>query len=217
MSNKFLFKISIVLSIILTIFLVGLTLHPASRQVLLDFSTQNIVFTYIFIVVFNIISIVVAPVSSAVVNIFFIPYVGWLANTFLVVLGDMIGYVIAFALSRKYREKIVGVFISLKKIHAWENELNDSQKFWSLFLIRISTQVVGDFVTYIAGLTKLSFKIFFLATLLSEIIIQFSRFYLAHLGFTIHPAFFLTLLIPFGLGTLFYKNYLRKNKLKDLE
>lgn len=79
-------------------------------------------------------------------------------GTFLSMLGIVIGSWIIFALVRKFGIKIVEVFFDRKKISE-VRFLNTSQKTKVLsFLLMLIPGTPKDFLSYFAGLTKLSLK-----------------------------------------------------------
>ena len=83
---------------------------------------------------------------------------GFWEGTFLTLLGFLIGSAVVFALVRKYGLRVVEVFFSEEKINSF-SFLKDSRKTKTLaFLLMLIPGTPKDFLSYFAGLTKLSMK-----------------------------------------------------------
>lgn len=83
---------------------------------------------------------------------------GFWEGTFLTLLGFLIGSAVVFALVRKYGLRVVEVFFPEEKINSF-SFLKDSRKTKTLaFLLMLIPGTPKDFLSYFAGLTKLSMK-----------------------------------------------------------
>ena len=157
-----------VLTTVVTIFLVLFLLPPYQEQAI-SFSKENPLLAPIIIILLRIIGMIIPPIPGGLVSFALIPVIGWFWAYLYGVIGTTIGAVLAFFIARTFREKAVTHFVSLQQLHTWEKTLSHKKKFWAFLLIRLSTGPVMDFISYIAGLTKISFKTFFIATLIAEI------------------------------------------------
>ena len=123
----------------------------------------------LLLILWRIIGIIFPAIPAGVVSFAVVPIFGWLRTYLYTVTGIMIGTSISFFLARKFREPLVKRFIPIKKIHKLEDRLSERQKFLGLVAIRLFTVPVMDFSSYAAGLTRISFPKFFLATLIASI------------------------------------------------
>lgn len=159
------------LTVSLTIFgaILLLILIPPHQKELTAFAVAHPLFAPIILISWRIIAIVIPPIPGAVLSFAFIPIIGWFWSYIFSAIGNLIGATIAFYIARRYREKAVEKFIPIKQLHKWETRLSHKTEFLAFLGIRLTTGPVFDFISYIAGLSKISFKKFFLATLLVEI------------------------------------------------
>ena len=123
----------------------------------------------ILLILWRIVGLIFPAIPAGVVSFAVVPIFGWLRTYLYTVTGIMIGTSISFFLARKFREPLVERFVPLKKLHKLEGELSEKQKFMAIVLIRLFTVPVMDFSSYAAGLTRISFPKFFLATLIASI------------------------------------------------
>ena len=123
----------------------------------------------LLLILWRIIGIIFPAIPAGVVSFAVVPIFGWLRTYLYTVTGIMIGTSISFFLARKFREPLVERFVPLKKLHKLEGELSEKQKFMAIVLIRLFTVPVMDFSSYAAGLTRISFPKFFLATLIASL------------------------------------------------
>lgn len=156
--------ITTVITIILVLFLL-----PPYQDQMIALSKDNPLLAPFIIIVLRIIGMVIPPIPGGLVAFALIPVIGWFWAYLYGVIGTTIGAVVAFFIARKFREKAVAHFVPLQQLHKWEATLSHKKKFWAFLLIRISTGPVMDFISYVAGLTKISFKTFLVATLIAEI------------------------------------------------
>jgi uncharacterized membrane protein YdjX (TVP38/TMEM64 family) len=119
------------------------------------------------IILWRIIGTVIPPIPGGLLALAMIPVFGWFLAYLYGAIGLVIGCSIAFWLARIFGEGIVTSFIPLKQLHKLEDKLSQKDEFFAFLLIRFTTGAILDFVSYVAGLTKISFKTFFIATLIS--------------------------------------------------
>lgn len=90
---------------------------------------------------------------------------GWIQTGLLILTGQFIGGIIAFAISRRYGLPLVSKLISLEEIEKYQKVLPEGNIFWAIVLIRIAIPV--DVLNYVFGLfEKIRFRTFAFATLL---------------------------------------------------
>lgn len=123
----------------------------------------------ILLIVWRILGILIPIVPSGVVSFAVVPIFGWFLTYLYTLIGILVGTSISFWLARSFREPLVGKFLPLQKIHKLEDNLSHKKRFLAIVALRLFTAPVMDFSSYIAGLTKISFVKFFLATLIASI------------------------------------------------
>jgi len=153
----------------------------------------------IFIVV-RAIPVVIAPIPGIFVDLVGISIFGWRLGFILALVGVHLGAFIAFMLARIFREPLVSRFLPLQKLHEWEDSYSEKQKFWMLVSIRIATSPFFDYLSYAAGLTKMSVSRYLFSTFLGTLPLMLGIYYVGGISFTKGPfviiAFFAALLIP---------------------
>src|SRR3989344_9495612 len=123
----------------------------------------------LLLIVWRIAGIIIPAIPAGVISFAAVPIFGWWQTYIYTVCGILIGTSISFFLARNFREPLVGKFVPLAKLHKLEGELSERKRFIAIVLIRLFTVPVMDFSSYAAGLTRISFPKFFLATLIASI------------------------------------------------
>jgi uncharacterized membrane protein YdjX (TVP38/TMEM64 family) len=168
---------SVILLSTTSLLIVGLIWVTTAYQTQIsDFILQYPVFAPVLLVLWRILGIVIPPIPGGAVSLALIPVLGWLPSYIYAVIGVTVGSSIAFWLARWWREPLVARFVPLQQLHAWQQALSEKQALWSFIGIRFATGPILDFVSYAAGLTRLPYRTFLVATLLSELP-QMATFY----------------------------------------
>lgn len=119
----------------------------------------------IFYLLLEILSIVIAPVTTLPLVIVASKLWGWVSAGILNVIGWMIGSWLAFLIARRYGVDIVKRLISIEKIHEIENRVPKKHLFWSVVLLR--SIIPADVLSYAIGIfTRMKMKSYLLATLI---------------------------------------------------
>lgn len=169
MSKNARFLILLVLLLfILIITLIFLVSRNFSADIILIFSNQPYLGPVI-LVLWRILGILVPAIPAGIVSFAAVPIFGWLATYAYTLTGILMGTSISFFLARKFREPLVEKFVPLKKLHKLEGELSERKRFLAIVALRLFTVPVMDFSSYAAGLTRISFPKFFMATLLASL------------------------------------------------
>lgn len=123
------------------------------------------------------IAIIITPIPSAPIALVSGALYGHTFGTVYVVLGALSGALIAFMISRKLGYD----YVNKKLHHKMPQKIVGSQNalMMIVFVTRLAPFISFDVISYAAGLTKLTFSRFFIATLMGIIPISFI---LAHLG-----------------------------------
>lgn len=130
--------------------------------------------TIIFLIA---LAIVISPIPSAPIALVSGALYGHTFGTMYVVLGALLGALVAFMISRKLGYDYINRILH----HRMPVKIVGSQNTLMLivFVTRLAPFISFDVISYAAGLTKLTFGRFILATLMGVIPISFI---LAHLG-----------------------------------
>lgn len=140
-------------------------------------------------VVLRAIPVIVPPIVGVAVDAVGLFVFGWLYGFLLAEVGILLGATIAFLIARFFREPLATRFVSLEKIHRWESQYSERQKFWTLVLLRFVTSPLFDYISYAAGLTKISTSKFFWSTFIGTLPIMFSIYYFGGLSLQGGPIF----------------------------
>lgn len=123
----------------------------------------------LLLILWRIVGIIFPAIPAGVVSFAAVPIFGWLRTYLYTLTGILIGTSTSFFLARKFREPLIGRFVPLKKIHEIEDKLSAREEFFAVLVLRLFTAPVMDFSSYAAGLSKISFPKFFLATFIASI------------------------------------------------
>lgn len=192
--SKFIATLTIIFSILGIGFLI-LWITPNIDIVTRTFSQHKILGPF-FLIFWRILAIVIPPIPGGFVGYALLPVFGWKLSFVYNSLGVLIGTSTAFWLARLFREPLVKKFIPLQKLHEWEGKLSNKKEFLAFLGIRLSTSPVLDFISYVAGLSKISFGNFFLATLVS-ILPEVLIYYVGDKAYKISVYFGVALVIIF--------------------
>jgi uncharacterized membrane protein YdjX (TVP38/TMEM64 family) len=143
------------------------------QNILLDYP---IIAPIIFIIV-RILPIVIPPIPGLLIDVIGIAVFGWFYGFILAEIAVVTASMISFYIGRKFREPLLGKFISIKKIHEWEDELSEKEKFWALISLRFISSPFFDIINYVAGLTKIKASTYLFATIIVTAPLGFIIYY----------------------------------------
>lgn len=160
------------------------------------------------------IPVVVAPIPGLVFDFVGVAVFGWKLGLVLALIGAHLGATIAFYIGRCFREPAVKYFAPLRSVHEWEDQYSEQRKFWMLVAARFITSPFFDYVSYAAGLTKMSYTKFIFSTFIGIFPFAFAIYYFGGLALYQGPLYALALFIGmFILGALFGKSFRQKLRL----
>jgi len=169
MSKKYIFVIVSSFFFLFGFFVVLLVFNPTYTDTIVQFTTEHRFVGPIILILWRILGIIIPVVPAGVVSFAVVPIFGWVLTYLYTLTGIIIGTSISFWLARKFREPLVARFLPLQKIHKLEDNISRKKEFLAIVALRLFTAPVMDFSSYIAGLTKISFAKFFLATLIASV------------------------------------------------
>ena len=165
--------LGVVILFVLFSFFIQHNLEFFERYVTNDFLGMIV---YFFL---EVISIVIAPITTFPLIIVASNLWGWFLAGTLSLFSWTVGSWIAFAISRKYGVRIIKKFISLENLHKIENKIPTEHLFLSVVLLRIIIPM--DVLSYALGLfSKMKTKDFVLATIIGSSPMAFDFAYLGN-------------------------------------
>lgn len=135
---------------------------------------------------------------------------GWLYGLVLAGIGVMIAAMTTFFIARYFREPLLRRFVSLQKIHIWESQFSEKEKFWHLVWLRIITGPFFDYLSYAAGLSKMKAGTYFWSTFFGALPLGFIIYYFGNTSFTKGPIGIAIFLISATIVALILKNIAQK-------
>lgn len=125
--------------------------------------------------------IIIPPIPGLVVDAVGVVVFGWFYGFIYAETAVLIASMTSFFIGRKFREPFLSKFISIQKIHEWEDKLSEKEKFWALLSIRFVSSPFFDIINYVAGLTKISAWSYFWTTLLVTAPMGFMIYYFGNI------------------------------------
>lgn len=202
------FGIAMVVMTILSIIVFISLLGPYQKQ-LVAFSVAHPVLAPIILILWRFVGVVIPPLPGGLLAYALIPVLGWFLTFLYSTVGLLAGACLSFYIARKYREPVVKHFVPLQSLQKWESKLSEETELWGFLLIRMTTGPIMDFISYLAGLSKISFKKFFIATLLS-LLPSGASYYLGEKTYravTEESPLLIIVLLVLVCGILVYLNY----------
>ena len=129
---------------------------------------------FIFI---RILPVVIPPIPGLVIDAVGVIVFGWFWGFIYATVAVVTASMISFYIGRRYREPLIGKFISIQKIHDLEDKLSDKQKFLALVGIRFVSAPFFDIINYVAGLTKIKASEYFLSSIIVSAPLGFMIYY----------------------------------------
>ncbi len=146
-------------------------------------------------------SVVIAPIPGTPIDLLNLAFFSKMAGFIYAEISIMLGSCINFWISRRFGESTIKNFVPIEKIHIWEERIKEKSGFWGLVFVRMGTILIFDYLSYVAGLTKMSFQKFFSSSLLASIPPMAAFYYFG--GLIVGTELFITLILLVPLVTLF--------------
>ncbi|MCR4328535.1 MAG: VTT domain-containing protein [Patescibacteria group bacterium] len=157
------------------------------------------------IITFRFLGIVLAPLPGAPVAFASIAFLPWHTAWFYNLIGVELGSVCAFFIARRWREPIAAKFAPIQNLHAWQEKISEKRQFWGFVALRFMSAVVVDFLSYAAGLSKISFRNFLLASVIVDALASVPFFYLGNIAFAYGVYAMAGFVVLFGIFFLVVK------------
>jgi uncharacterized membrane protein YdjX (TVP38/TMEM64 family) len=157
------------------------------------------------IIVFRFLGIVLAPLPGAPVAFASMAFLPWWQAWLWNLIGVELGSACAFFIARRWRERIAAKFAPLQDLHAWQEKISERRQLWGFVTLRFVSSVIVDFLSYAAGLSKISFRNFLLASVSVDAVVSLAFFYIGGKAFAYGVYFAVAFLILLGVSFIVAK------------
>lgn len=113
-------------------------------------------------------SVIIPPIPSTALDAVFLAVFGKWDGFIYTIIGSMIGSTANFFIARKFGEPAVRRFMAVEKIRLWEERIRMQAGIAGLISVRVATVLIFDYISYVAGLTKISYGKFLATTFLTN-------------------------------------------------
>ena len=143
-------------------------------------------FIYFFLlVVIKSIGIIWPPIPGGILTLGSIPVIGWYYAYLADFIGSMIGSSIAFYLGKKYGFTFLEKLFDSKTLEKLKSQkVKKHKEFEAIFLMRILGGTLIEVVCYGAGLLKIRYSTFIVASAISHIVFGVPTYFVANNIFT---------------------------------
>lgn len=193
------------LTLFLSIFLIIVTLLPDVNQAIEDYKHENLLMTSVILAVYNTISIVIPPLPSVTVNFVAVKYYSWPILALLVTGAEMVGYALAFLFSSMSHDLIYHLFPNMHKFDRFKKRLNTKTNLVDLTIIQFLSKPAGDYMAVFAGILRLNFPKFMIATVASTLPYNMLLFYMFNLGWSFDSKIFVVFALVAALVIILKK------------
>lgn len=114
------------------------------------------------------------PMDLAAITLF-----GWLPACIYAEIGIMFGSTVAFLIARYARRSILSPFFRSPRVERWQAAIARHQTFWGFTSLRIIFNPFFDYLSYAAGLSTISFRLYVSATFVGSLVSIFIIYYLS--------------------------------------
>lgn len=174
---------------------------------------HQILAPFIFILL-RAIAVIFPPIPGFLIDLGGITTLPWFLGFISSETGLVLGAMSAFWIARILREQVLRRFMKsyFEKVMMWEDDISEQKKFWGLVFLRIPSSGIFDYMSYAAGLTKISAARFFFATLIGSMPGVFLVYYFggillrerAYLWFLLFAILFVLFATFFGKKLIHY-------------
>ncbi len=168
--------ISIFFSVIIYVWFIKSDHFSAFRM----WSLSNVFLFSSVLVFLKIISIVWPPIPGGLITMSAIPLVGWEKAYFADLTGSILGSSITYFLGKKYGYKLLNHLFDEKVIEKIRKiKIKKSKELEAIFTLRILTgSLFMEAITYGAGVLKIGFSNFLIATVASHLLVGIPSYFL---------------------------------------
>lgn len=129
-------------------------------------------------------AIIFPPIPGIIIDLIGVAIFPWFLGLVYGEIGVLLGAMVAFIIARRFREPLLKKFVSLNKINEWEKKLSENQEFWFLVGLRLFFNPLFDYISYVAGLTKITWTRYLVTTIIGTLPTMFVVYYFGDLSFS---------------------------------
>ncbi|MEZ4180086.1 MAG: VTT domain-containing protein [Candidatus Doudnabacteria bacterium] len=156
-----------------------------------------------WLLVFKVIGIVWPPFPGVVLTLGAVPVLGWIPAFLIDFIGNIIGSVIAFVIAKRYGRTVVAYLVGSNITQYLSRfKFKSDRELEALTFAFIFGGSLAEVASYIAGLSKVKFSNFVLATVISNLVLGLPLFYL--FNFAVTGVNFIYGVIPIIIGVIFF-------------
>jgi uncharacterized membrane protein YdjX (TVP38/TMEM64 family) len=152
------------------------------KDTLINILLQYPILAPLVFIVVRALAIIFPPIPGIVIDLIGVAIFPWFLGFIYGEIGVVVGAFIAFWIARKFREPLVKKFVPLNKVNQWEEKLSNNQEFLFWVGLRLFFNPLFDYVSYAAGLTKISTTKYILTTVLGTVPTMFVIYYFGGLS-----------------------------------
>lgn len=108
-----------------------------------------------------ILEVIIAPIPGSVIAIATGYAYGFVGGTAICYLANVTGTLLAFYIARHFGRIVVEKFVNIEKLKVYDEFMTQEGKFIMIFAYVIPV-IPPDIISFIAGLSKMRFKVFFM-------------------------------------------------------
>jgi uncharacterized membrane protein YdjX (TVP38/TMEM64 family) len=126
----------------------------------------------------RLLTMIIAPLPGLPLSLASMAVLPWQQAFLYNLIGVEIGSAAAFLIARRFREPIVSRLAPLQSLNEWHARISGRMQFGAFLFVRLLSASAFDFASYAAGLTRLPFSTFLLASFIVDASTSFLFYYL---------------------------------------
>lgn len=155
-------------------------LHSPYFESFSDWARSNFLLFFSTLVLIKIIGIVWPPISGGLLTLGSIPVIGWFPAYFADFLGSMIGSSIAYFIAKRWGLSFMSKIFDPETIHKVQQvKIRPGRELEMVFLARVFGGTIVEVICYGAGLLRVRFSRYFVASVLSHMAVGIPAYYFA--------------------------------------
>ena len=197
--------IFIAITLLFSIFLIIVSLLPDVNEAIESYRNDNTTMTSLILACYNTVSIIIPPLPSLTVNFIAAKYIDWPILGLIVTGAELIGYSIAFFFSSMSHNLVYHLFPNMHKFDKFRKRINTKTSFVDLIIIQFLSKPAGDYMSVFAGLLKLNYPKFIVATACAALPYNMLLFYMFNLGWSFDSKIFVVFALVAALVIILKK------------
>ena len=169
-----------ILAMLATVVFYWWFIHSPYFEGFKNWSRDNLILYFLVLILIKIIGIIWPPIPGGVFTIASIPIIGWPLSYFADLVGSIIGSSVAFSIAQKWGWEFLERIFDRDTLEKIKNvKIKKHREIETVFLMRFFGGSVIEVVCYGAGILRVRFQNFLVASLLSHLAVGIPFFYLA--------------------------------------